>query len=356
MRATGGAPTSVPPSNRRGTGSKSEPWASEPPGLDRVSLSFPLRSFEPDETAWDTSLTTLPGTEGAARTLGGSVYLGEGEDRVKVFVGVKEVPEHAGIRFWGKAEFNPSRVVDPGGYGLAPVSAFRPTVQLVAVAVEQLLAPEDRDSESWSVKRLDVARDFEGVDQVPVVIRALAPLHRPHARLNLVHSDSTRNGAQTLLVGSRTAGSTRLYDKHQETDGAAPVGSLRFEAECKPGWLSNYGGIKKVRDVTEQSAGMLAQNRWDWSQMGAEVAGDLGQLVERVAASGLSNRQQIGFLGWLVMQAAGSGAPVAAKEASAKYRRIQRDLGIAAPTELVTTGAVVRRLDWDTGREVLRVA
>jgi len=90
--------------------------------------------------------------------------------------------------------------------------------------------------------------------------------------------------------------------------------------------------------------------------MGAEVAGDLGQLVERVAASGLSNRQQIGFLGWLVMQAAGNGAPVAAKEASAKYRRIQRDLGIAAPTELVTTGAVVRRLDWDTGREVLRVA
>jgi hypothetical protein len=35
---------------------------------------------------------------------------------------------------------------------------------------------------------------------------------------------------------------------------------------------------------------------------------------------------------------------------------VQRELQIVAPTELEATGAVLRRLDWDTGREVLRVA
>jgi hypothetical protein len=56
------------------------------------------------------------------------------------------------------------------------------------------------------------------------------------------------------------------------------------------------------------------------------------------------------------MQAAGQGWQPGSQHTLAKYRKVQRDLGIAAPTDLVTTGAVVRRLDWDTGREVQRVA
>jgi hypothetical protein len=90
--------------------------------------------------------------------------------------------------------------------------------------------------------------------------------------------------------------------------------------------------------------------------MGAEVAGDLSRLVERVRASGLTAREQANFLGWLVMQAAGQGWEPGSQHTLAKYRKTQRDLGIAAPTDLVTTGAVVRRLDWDSGREVQRVA
>jgi hypothetical protein len=79
-------------------------------------------------------------------------------------------------------------------------------------------------------------------------------------------------------------------------------------------------------------------------------------VVERVAESGLSVREQATFLGWLFMQASGAAWMPGSKTTLAKYRKVQRSLGIAAPSDLVTTGAVIRRLDFDSGREVLRVA
>lgn len=324
-------------------------------GVDKVALSFPLRSFEQDSSAWASRMETDPGTPAAALTLSGRVSLGEGEDQVDAFVGVRQVPDHPAIQWWGKVEFNPSRVVDPGGYGLAPVAQLRAAVHAVAKQLGSLVEPEDHDTGSWSVKRLDVARDFSGIDQAPTMIRALAPIHRPWARRNLVHADPSRLGAQTLMVGSG-AGVVRLYDKHAETSGVAPVGSVRWEAECRSGWLGSYGGMKRLQDVNEGTASELARNRWEWSQMGAEVAGDLGRLVDRVRASDLSVREQRGFLGWMVEQAAGGAWEPPSKATLAKWRRVQRDVGIVAPTDLVTTGAVVRRLDWDSGREVLRVA
>lgn len=281
--------------------------------------------------------------------------LGEGDDQVTAFVGVREVPEHGGQRWWGKVEFNPSRLADPAGYGLASVSQLRPAVERVAAAAGALLEPECGEVAGWGLKRLDVARDFEGIDQPGTVIRALAPIHRPWARRNLVHADPSRAGAQTLMVGSG-AGVVRLYDKHAETAGVAPLGSVRWEAECRSGWLSAYGRMKRLGDVNDETAAVLARDRWEWSQMGAEVAGDLTRLVERVSASGLTPRQRVMFLGWLVTQAAGEAWEPGSRATLAKWRKVQRDLGIAAPTDLVTTGAVVRRLDWETGREVLRVA
>jgi hypothetical protein len=281
--------------------------------------------------------------------------VGEGDDQVSVFVGVRQVPDHPAFPWWGKAEFNPSRIVDPGGYGLAPITQLRPAVDAVSKELRALVEAEDWNTGEWSVKRLDLARDFEGIDQAPTLIRALAPIHRPYSRRNLVHADPSRLGAQTLMVGSG-AGVVRLYDKHAETSGVAPVGSIRWESECRTGWLGTYGGIKRLQDVSEGSASRLAENRWEWSQMGAEVAGDLNRLVGRVRSSDLTVREQRAFLGWMVEQASGACWEPPSKATLAKWRKVQRDLGIASPTDLVTTGAVLRRLDWDTGREVLRVA
>jgi hypothetical protein len=147
----------------------------------------------------------------------------------------------------------------------------------------------------------------------------------------------------------------RLYDKHVETKGGAPEGTVRWEAECRQ-WAERYGGMKMLGDLNEVSAMVLAKNRFDWSGMGAEVAGSLNRLVAVIAGCEmLSDRERLSFLGFLLEQAAGVRCSVTSKNTETKYRRVQRELNIAAPADLGSTVEVVRRLDWDSGREVVSV-
>jgi len=157
------------------------------------------------------------------------------------------------------------------------------------------------------------------------------------------------------MVGSG-AGVVRLYDKWAESDGAAPAGTLRWEAECRTGWTQNYGSIAKVSDLrSPERASALAENRWEWSAMGVEVSAR-SRVIEKVQRSGLSPAKQRGFLGWLVMQSEGIASPMGF-ETSAEYSRLARQLGVSIGSDAAeeTTG-FVGRLDWETGREVLRAA
>jgi hypothetical protein len=98
----------------------------------------------------------------------------------------------------------------------------------------------------------------------------------------------------------------------------------------------------------------LARNRWDWSAMGTEVASSPAELLARVSAAGLSPARQRAFLGYLVEQAAGMGGP-AASDTLSWCRKLQRDLCISSDVFSASVG-VTSRLDFDEGREVLRVA
>lgn len=146
----------------------------------------------------------------------------------------------------------------------------------------------------------------------------------------------------------------RLYNKHDETKGDASEGTVRWETEARA-WAKNYGGIRLLSDVNADSVERLAQNRWEWSHMGAEIAGSIGRLVDVVSQSGLSQAQENSFIGWLVKQAAGVDCSDTSRATLAKYRRLQRELGIAAPADLGSMVEVVRRLDWESGREVVGV-
>jgi hypothetical protein len=130
---------------------------------------------------------------------------------------------------------------------------------------------------------------------------------------------------------------------------------VRFEAECRKPWLRNYGHMAALCDVEAESVERLAQDRWEWSHMGAEIAGSMGRLVEVVSRSELTEAGQNSFIGWLVKQAAGVDCSVTSSATLAKYRRLQRELGIAAPADLGSMVEVVRRLDWESGREVVGV-
>lgn len=345
-----GDPREVPLSNRRGTGSISEP----PPGqsalfgVDRVSVAFPVAWYEADRSAWTSESVFAPGTRAESWSRGVSMDLNES---ARAFVGVKYVPATGQV--WGKVETNPSRVVDPGGHSLAPAESVWEALEEAVDAASSVLVPGVPSVGAMKLRRLDVARDFHDVSRPEFIVRGLGPVHRPWARRNLVHFDPSRNGAQTLMVGSG-AGVVRLYDKDAETGGHAP-GVLRWEAECRAAWVQNYGGMTTVDDLDAESVDRLGTDRWEWSAMGQEVSA-LESVVETVMRSGLSYARQQRLIGMLAMHACGADVRMS-KESAAAYRKEIRRLGISVdPGSLLGDAPPVSaRLDLETASEVLCV-
>jgi len=254
--------------------------------------------------------------------------------------------------WWAKVEGNPSRVGDPEGHGLCPVEELRSRLAPVLELVTSEYVTPDCAPNDMRVKRLDVARDFGGVRDVPALLVGLARVHRPWSRKNNLYNDGTRHGAQTLMVGSG-AGIVRLYDKHAETCGVVGEGVLRWETEARGGWLGQYGSIERFGDINSETVDTLAINRWEWSSMGTEVS-TRNEVVARVAASGLSTATQRAFLGWMWQTSCGFDATLSDTTA-AKYRKLARTLGITLGPEALD-GAVVGRLDWEEGTVMLRAA
>lgn len=319
-------------------------------GVDRLSLSFPVDAAEGDESAWDRFSVVAPGSSTERQMWSASVEV----SGARFFVGVATLPEEAPYRCVGKVEWNPSKVVDPEGWGLASVGEALLSVGPAVAAVGQRMRPVWEDPRMWSLKRIDVAKDFEGVDEAAGLIRGLGAIHRPWSRLNQTHADPKLHGAQTLMVGSG-AGVVRLYDKHAETKGDAPEGTVRWECEARA-WAREKGHMKMLGDVDADSVELLGHERFGWSGMGAEVAGSMSRLVAVVhECDYLSSAQKRSFLGWLVEQSAGVEATVSSRTTLAKYRRLQRELGIAAPCDFGAMLEVVRCLDWDSAKEVVSV-
>lgn len=311
-------------------------------GIDRMSVSFGVDHYEGDLASWGEVRDTYRDGELWQTALSGSVPVPGG---ASVYVGVLARSDGF-VR--GKAEWNPSRMDDPDGFGLVSLDDALGSAGRVLEAARELVSIPT-GSEELRLTRLDVAKDFHSA-AVPSgsIIAGLAPIHRPYARRNLVHADPSRNGAQTLMVGSG-AGVARLYDKAAETKGRAPSGSLRCEFECRKGWLERFGGLRTVADLEMDGVGAIAENRFEWSAMGAEITTS-GALVEVVTKSGLTQREQVGFIGWLVFDQQGHDSGMSSRTL-AKYRRVRRELGIGKITDF--DSVVFRaRLDWPSGEVV----
>jgi hypothetical protein len=341
---TGHGPVSL--SNRRETC----PESGHSVGLDRVSVSFKLDDHCPDLTAWNSVRVSNPGTDQEAQALTAFVPLDGGH---QAMIGAQFIP---GTGEWvGKAEFNPSRVIDPDGHSLCPPEALPSILDQVRERASGLVAANGSDWMHANAKRLDVTRDFEGIARPAALLSGLATVHRPWSRKNNLFNDASRAGAQTLSVGGGQSG-VNLYDKHAETKGAVPVGTLRWEARCRSGWLDRYGGIKHMEDITTAGLEALAMDRFDWSGMGAEVSA-ADEVVERVLRSGLTPTEQERLLGYLLCVSVGR-EPSKSRTTAAKFRRYARQLGIALdPSSLLgNEDQFTARLDWASGTEVLHVA
>lgn len=324
-------------------------------GCDRLSLSFPVRGVD-DSEAWPMESVKARGTAGESWTRGRNVTTHDpltGEvGKVSVFLGVTQINGE----LWGKVETNPSRFVDPAGCSLLPVAQVGVACMALAAAAQLHMLPST-NVEDWSVKRVDMARDFRGIGAPSFYVGGLLYVHRPYARRTYIYADPGKGNAQTLWAGGK-GGGARLYDQHEAySEKGAPLGSLRWEVEARGGkgsWLEKVG-IGRVSDLVHGAPGLtsLAEQRWEWSGMGREI-GSVAEAVQHVQGMGLSITKRQRLLGSLLEEACGIKADVS-KETEVEYRRLKRELGfvmVPAIDALVGAGAVRGRLDWETGTEV----
>jgi len=340
------------PSNRRDSSLVSREQVDSDLGVDRLSVSFSVFDFDSDGGHWDgyaQQHSQQWGEDGSlVETFSRHVEVVPG---ARAFVGVKVLYVKSVLaNVFGKVEFNPSRVVDPDGASLASVAETLEVFSSVVMAAGCVVVPTRIDElGSYTVKRIDVAKDFQCVTSPSALIRGLAPIPRNWARKNLVHADPSKHGAQTLMVGSKE-GVVRLYDKFAETHGQVAPGTLRWEVEARATWASKYGSLRLMSDLPNTGIEKLALDRWEWSAMGVEVSTVSG-VLDVVAALGLSERESTMFLGWLVRQS----TPYAWSPSFttvAKFRRLQRELGISVGPDALDSMSASCRLDWQLGEAV----
>ena len=247
----------------------------------------------------------------------------------------------------GQIEFNPAQFLDPAGHGLAPVGSLRTHVAEALALVRGLVRPSCALGDVV-LTRLDIARDFEGVEDPGALLHALVSAPRKWARSITLHFNPHGAGCETLSVRSGKSGMVRLYDKHAERRGEVPHGTVRFEAECRKPWLRNYGHMAALCDVEAEKVDELVRNRWEWSQMGVVVVGSYEDVVSAVSDLGASGNDSLGILRWIVSQRTGGPIRPASRTTETKYRKLAREAGVCLAVGEVSS----RRLDFDKGIEV----
>lgn len=199
------------------------------------------------------------------------------------------------------------------------------------------------------VNRLDLVRDFQGVQSPTSVMDYLATAPRSKT-LRTARYGASSGRTTSLVVGPRKAWHGMLYDKQVESGGLAPAGHLRFEVllrsdRLEQNWaVKNGGKVKVVGDITETKAEGLA--RAAFCAVGFDTAFSNEQdLVTGVwkAPELCSDRERAMLCGLLLAESRGQVVDV-----DRKTRRRYLDVALANGLAL-PVASVAGRLDWDTG-------
>lgn len=347
-------------------------------GVDRLSLSFPL-AVAPDSARFEGGKVLTGVSHLGVRDVQVSVNVplttkvdertGRDVATSSVFVGAQMVNGN----WWGKVESNPARFADPDGCSLLQLEDLYSVGQLMFDVATDLVRPRG-EVDAAKCKRIDLARDFRDVRNPSGYIWSLLNVKRAYAKRQFVYSDPGRSNAQTLFAGSG-AGGVRLYDQHEAyADKGAPQGALRWEVEAREDWIgkgarsaaTNFGALTgSVGRLVE-----LAEQRWEWSGMGMEVASrnDAVSKVEAVVRAGgypgddgewvkVTPAVARGFMGQLMFDSMGSNLR-SSKAQQSVHHKLQKYLGIVVTPDLfaIADDVPVGRLDWSTGTEIAAAA
>jgi hypothetical protein len=322
-------------------------------GLDRLSVTFPVRCADRFQPSRDLITLDEQGQiRGQRRSK--SAHVAGTSQKAHVHFGVYL----AQGQLRGRVELNPSRLVDPTGFGLMPVGSASVTVEaMLSMAEQNGIDHSLANLQQVRVTRVDVARDFAGISEPPIYFAGLHPLKRSYARECVLHLHPATSVPTSLRVGS-SAGVVQLYDQHHHRPNLAPPGAVRFEVQAREGWLDK-AGIATAEDLTGDVLEALARNRWEWSKMGTTVSRTVNVVAaidRKVAAKepGWTTTTSFRLMGMLFREEHGLSVTQSANT-QRKYEQMRSELGItsvAQPRVVIPDVAIAGRLDFESGVEV----
>jgi hypothetical protein len=119
-------------------------------------------------------------------------------------------------------------------------------------------------------------------------------------------------------------------------------------------WAKGIGAVMRtVNDVTEEKVRNLTVESFKRVGFDREVVGKFAVAEAVFGQNGLSHMEQSRL--WAYLTAPGMASRMS-HSTSLKYRRIAGELGVTMAAAEEEAAEVVVRLDFSTGREVLRVA
>jgi hypothetical protein len=315
-----------------------------PARIDTLAFSFPI--FDRDSTGATTSIAH-EGTEDEVRSSRQKLRNGG-------FVAFANVHDSA----WVEASL-PKRLDGQNIEALTVRDALEVARSAMEEATEFVTPTKMGERfELSKLIRLDGVRDFDDVSSISEILNGLAAVPR-EARLKVRRfQDAQRNNTESLRVGPKSW-NAQMYDKHAETGGEAEVGRLRFEVRMRSDQLTDQRAkkegylMRQLVDVTEERVGLLTRRSFERVSFDREVVGKASVARKVFGSSLMSPREQSQL--WAYLTAPGVAESMAPNTRS-KYRRLAAELGVtmaAADTEMAD---IYARLDFDAGREVVRVA
>ena len=315
-------------------------------GIDKMKIRFPIES----SAARRLVAMNSPSLAGFYHHLPQWGHKRLSNERLRLWTGGVSV--HPDRPPSGIVEFNPSRWIDPTGWTTAPLTEIGSVVDAVWESIAPVFEPTVNVSEA-EVRRLDIARDFTGVERPNRYLMRLDTNARAVKMLNRTHYVSTVNDGWTIQLTNGSGKHMRMYDKHHQSGGRAPFGSIRFEVELHK-WLTNHGSnIRTIADITPWAVSQTARYWWRESCFGVPLAPS-DEIFSHIAAV-LEGRRNIGALatsvyGYYRRKQDGDET----LDLSSGTRRLYEDILRQAETALLQSAtSEFRALDLDAGTEVV---
>jgi len=148
------------------------------------------------------------------------------------------------------------------------------------------------------VTRLDCVRDFTDVPELAVILGGLSHTPLTGRKRRRLYNDPQRGAAETLQVGTKTAGGGTLYDKAKES-GREDLSRLRFEARERTRSL-NRAGVLFIEDINKASMSLLRARRFAWAGFDRPIS-SIDATVAAVVASDIPDGSKYQILGYLML-------------------------------------------------------